>query len=281
MLVSTLLAQPLLAVRDYRCEAGPSDRPFVECFREHSISYVRRGSFGCHARGERHELVAGAFLIGHPGDEYLCTHDHHAGGDECLSFHFEPAWVDRLDGRHAAWQAGAMPPLPALVVLGELAQAIAGGDSDVGLDEVALALAQRWLDLQSGWMRPRGNASARDRRRVVETALWIDANATRPIDLEAAAGEAGLSPFHFLRTFGRVLGITPHQYLVRARLRRAARMLADDERAVTEVAYEVGFGDLSNFVRTFGRAAGMSPRAFRSAARGERKILQEPSGTHA
>ena len=67
----------------------------------------------------------------------------------------------------------------------------------------------------------------------------------------------------------------PHQYLVRARLRRAARALADSDRAITEVAYDCGFGDLSNFVRSFHRAAGVSPRGFRRAARGDRKILQE------
>lgn len=69
--------------------------------------------------------------------------------------------------------------------------------------------------------------------------------------------------------------MTPHQYLVRSRLRHAARLLADEERPVTDIAYEVGFGDLSNFVRTFHRAAGVSPRRFRGVARGERKILQE------
>jgi AraC family transcriptional regulator len=72
-----------------------------------------------------------------------------------------------------------------------------------------------------------------------------------------------------------VLGVTPHQYLVRSRLRRAARMLADDSRAITDIAFDVGFGDLSNFVRTFHRAAGVSPRRFRQAARGDRNILQE------
>ena len=58
-----------------------------------------------------------------------------------------------------------------------------------------------------------------------------------------------------------MLGVTPHQYLVRSRLRHAARLLADDERPITDVAFDVGFGDLSNFVRTFHRAAGVSPRA--------------------
>ena len=87
--------------------------------------------------------------------------------------------------------------------------------------------------------------------------------------------EAGLSPFHFLRLFSHVLGVTPHQYLVRSRLRHAARLLADDSRAVTDIAFDVGFGDLSNFVRTFHRAAGVSPRGFRNAAKGDRKIFQD------
>jgi len=78
-----------------------------------------------------------------------------------------------------------------------------------------------------------------------------------------------------------VLGVTPHQYLIRSRLRRAARLLADDTMPVTEIALDVGFGDLSNFVRTFHRAAAMSPRSFRQAARGNRKIFQELLATAA
>ena len=66
-----------------------------------------------------------------------------------------------------------------------------------------------------------------------------------------------------------VLGVTPHQYLVRSRLRHAARRLTDDDSAITDIAYDVGFGDLSNFVRTFHRAAGASPLKFRAGlARG-------------
>ena len=122
--------------------------------------------------------------------------------------------------------------------------------------------ASRFVDVVSGRERRPVAAGASDRRRAVDAALWLDAHAHEAIDLESAAREAGLSAFHFLRLFARVLGVTPHQYLVRSRLRHAARLLADDARSITEIAFDVGFGDLSNFVRTFHRAAGVSPRAF-------------------
>lgn len=103
----------------------------------------------------------------------------------------------------------------------------------------------------------------------------MDAHSHELIDLAGAAREVGLSSFHFLRVFSNVLGATPHQYLVRSRLRRAAHLLTDDTRSITDIAFDVGFGDLSNFVRTFHRAAGVSPRTFRRASRGDRKILQD------
>ncbi|MGX9391271.1 helix-turn-helix transcriptional regulator [Nitrobacteraceae bacterium UC4446_H13] len=275
MAATTLFQNATMTVTDYRCEATRGDRPFAEEHRLHSIAYVRKGSFGCVTHGRHHELVAGSFLVGHPGDEYTCTHDHHDCGDECLAFALAPELVDGLDVDADAWRQGALPPLPQLMVIGELAQSIADGRSDIGLDEAGYVLANRLSETLSGGARKPPSGQARDRRRAVDTAMWIDAQSHRPIDLAEAASEAGVSPFHFLRTFSDALGVTPHQYLVRSRLRHAARLLADEERAITDIAYDVGFGDLSNFVRTFHRAAGVSPRGFRRASKGDRKILQE------
>ena len=274
MTATSLLERPSISVSDFRCDAGPGDRPFAEQHRCHSISYVRKGSFGLHCRGKSHELVAGSVLIGHPGDEYICTHEH-VCGDECLSFFLSPELVDLLGDSKTIWQAGCAPPLPELVVLGELAQSAADGNSDIGLDEIGQLLANRFVEVVSGKPRKTASLAARDRRRAVETALWIDAHSHRAIGLEDAAGQAGISPFHFLRLFSDTLGVTPHQYLVRSRLRHAARRLAEDDSAITDIAYDVGFGDLSNFVRTFHRAAGASPLRFRQASRGKRKIFQE------
>ena len=275
MATHTLLRTDTLTVYDYRCSAGPGDVPYVELHRNHSLSYVRRGSFGYRYRGQAHELVAGAVLVGHRDDEFMCTHEHHGCGDECLSFHLAPGLVEVLEDSTALWRIGSLPPLPELVVLGELAQVVADGDSDVGVDEIGLLFAARFVDVASGRERRPLRANARDRRRAVEAALRIDATSHEAGDLDGAARHAGLSPFHFLRLFANVLGVTPHQYLVRSRLRHAARLLADDARPVSDIAYEVGFGDLSNFVRTFHRAAGVSPGRFRQLAQGDRKILQD------
>jgi len=272
---TTLYESASLNVFDYRCTMGPDDKPFAEQHARHSLSYVRKGSFGYATRGCKHELVAGSVMIGHAGDEYCCSHDHHVCGDECLSFQLSPALADEMGLSQNAMRGGSAPPLPELIVYAELAQATGRGDNDIGIDEAAMLFVNRFAETSSGQSRKAGSATARDRRRAVESALWIEANSGRDIDLDRTAREAGVSAFHFLRTFARVLGVTPHQYLVRARLRHAARLLADDARSITSIAYDVGFGDLSNFVRTFHRAAGISPRRFREAARGDRKIFQD------
>ncbi len=272
---TTALRRGPLSATDYRCTAGPGDTPYVERHAAFTISYVRRGSFGVETRGKSYDLVAGSVLVGHPGDEYMCTHDHAAGGDECLAFALEPELVETLGARSDVWRAGSLPPLPELVVLGELAQATAEERTDLGLDEVGLWLTLRFVKIVSGVKRAAASLRTADRRRAVEAALWLDEHSHENVDLETAARAVELSPFHFLRVFSRVMRVTPHQYLLRARLRRAARLLSEGERKITDVALDVGFADLSNFVRTFHRAAGVSPRRFRTAAKGQRKILQD------
>src|ERR1700694_1241827 len=168
MTATPLLPRPSISVSDCRASAGPDDTPFVEQHRGHSVSYVRKGSFGCESRGRFFELVAGSILVGHPGDEYLCTHDHGCG-DECLSFFLRPERVEAIGDRSEVWRIVAAPPLPELMVLGELAQAAAEGRSDVGLGEVGALFASRFVEGVSG--RPRGPAAAnaRDRRRAVRS----------------------------------------------------------------------------------------------------------------
>ena len=102
--------------------------------------------------------------------------------------------VQAIGDRPEAWRIGAAPPLPELMVLGELAQAAADGRSDIGLDEVGALFANRFVEVVSGRARENAPANARDRRRAVETALWIDAHSHEEIDLEQAAAQADHQP---------------------------------------------------------------------------------------
>jgi len=153
MAVTTILRRSSLTVVDYRCTAEPGAPGVVEHHHVHSLAYVQSGSFGYTSRGRSYELVAGSLLVARAGDDYLCSHDH-AHGDRCLSFQLGGELVAAIDDRPGLWQVGCVPPLPELMVLGELGQAAATGRSDVGLDEVGLWLAARFVEVATGRARP-------------------------------------------------------------------------------------------------------------------------------
>jgi AraC-like DNA-binding protein len=94
----------------------------------------------------------------------------------------------------------------------------------------------------------------------------LEAASREPQPLADLAREAGLSRFHFLRAFRDATGVTPHQWLLRARLRDAARRLASTRAPVTQVALDSGFDDLSNFIRSFRVEFGVSPGRYRATA---------------
>src|SRR5687768_9384408 len=154
MLITTELQTDPIRVSSYRCDAGPGAPSFTEMHEDYSVSYVRKGSFGYRTRGNAYELVAGSVLVGCPGDEYVCTHDHHLCGDECLAFHLSPGFVDLIGGDQRTWRAAGLPPLPELMVLGELVQAAVEGRSDAGLDELGTGFARRFVEGAEGRSKP-------------------------------------------------------------------------------------------------------------------------------
>jgi AraC family transcriptional regulator len=91
----------------------------------------------------------------------------------------------------------------------------------------------------------------------------IEADAHEPLTLTALARAAGMSPYHFLRTFRHVTGTTPHQYVLRTRLMRAAVRLNSSAKTVSEIAYAAGFNDLSTFNRRFRKLMGANPAHWR------------------
>lgn len=251
------------------CTAGPGDRPFEEQHDCYSISLVTRGSFEYRSDLGQRSLVPGALLLGNFGQCYRCGHDH-GSGDECISFHFTPdLWEEIVaatpGARQLAFSRAAHPPDWKLApLLARLETAVA---PEI-LEEIAFDLAGAVLaatDAGSG--APVRDLTRRDRVRIVEAVLTIEAEAEEgeaaPVSLAALARGAGMSRFHFLRLFRRVVGMTPHQFLLRLRMQRAATRLRQSRASVSQIAFQAGFGDLSTFNRQFKRIFGANPRAFR------------------
>lgn len=85
----------------------------------------------------------------------------------------------------------------------------------------------------------------------------------RPLPLDRLAQMACMSRYHFLRRFRDVFGHTPHQYLMRIRLGKARTMLAETEVPISDIAFRLGYQDLSSFSRAFRKSFKEGPRAFR------------------
>jgi AraC-like DNA-binding protein len=102
-------------------------------------------------------------------------------------------------------------------------------------------------------------------RHLLRAKDLIDARYRDPLDVAVLARAAHLSPAHFSREFRRAFGETPHQYLLTRRLERAAALLRNTDRSVTEICLDVGLASVGSFTTSFGRVYGMSPTAYRAA----------------
>ena len=85
--------------------------------------------------------------------------------------------------------------------------------------------------------------------------------------IEELAREVRISPFHFIRQFEAVFGVTPHQFRIASRIELAKQLLARGEHSVTDVCMEIGFSSLGTFSTLFAQRVGESPSAYRRRIR--------------
>jgi AraC family transcriptional regulator len=261
-------------VSDVICTSGPHDRPFEESHGQVNIAVVVAGSFQYRAdRG--HELMApGSLLLGNPGQPFECGHEH-GTGDRCISFGYTQEYFELLAvdvGEHNPrrfFQVFRLPPLRELSpVVARACTGLVGGGAvswrQMVWEELSLQLAAQALHLANGGTPNWGGAPPSTVARVTRAIRRIERHPESGVSVEALAREAKLSPYHFLRTFQTLTGVTPHQYVLRMRLREAAVRLAAEPGQVLEIAMDCGFGDVSNFNRNFRTEFGVSPRVYRS-----------------
>jgi AraC family transcriptional regulator, regulatory protein of adaptative response / methylated-DNA-[protein]-cysteine methyltransferase len=104
---------------------------------------------------------------------------------------------------------------------------------------------------------------------IQRTCAYIEANLDEKLTLENLSRQAGLSPFHFQRTFKKILGISPRQYVEARRLERVKRSLTNGE-TVTNSLYDAGFTSKSRLYEKTLPQFGVSPGLFRRGGEGLR-----------
>jgi AraC-like DNA-binding protein len=90
-----------------------------------------------------------------------------------------------------------------------------------------------------------------------------DRHYAEPLDLDALAGAARVSKYHFARCFTEAYGETPIRYLTRRRIERAQDLLRSANLTVTEVCMFVGFSSLGSFSSRFRELVGETPTQYR------------------
>jgi AraC-like DNA-binding protein len=187
-----------------------------------------------------------------------------------MAFHFSPAiWEAIVAAVPGAKQTKLtrpqLPPLEMLAPLFAEAEAARDETDSTAFEEIALRLAGTVVGILADAPKRARQPSARDIKRVTAIVRTLSARPEENYTLAGLAGQAAMSPYHFLRTFRQVVGMAPHQYLLRNRLHRAALRLKRTRDEVSAIAFEAGFNDLSTFNRRFKKVTGMNPGTYRAA----------------
>jgi AraC family transcriptional regulator len=252
---------------EFTCLLGPQDRPFEEFHDDVTIAAVLEGSFQYRSAAGKALLHPGSFLLGNAGNCFECGHDH-GTGDRCVAFHFAPWYFEEIaaavTGSHRfRFPAAMLPALPELALPAVEIETRAKGEGPAAMDEMAVGLAEIVLKTLSGGNEATKSPSAADQRRINRALRHIEEHAGQALDLAHLASVACMSKYHFLRTFRRILGVTPYQFVLGLRMRRAAVALCTTPMPVATIAFDAGFGDLSTFNGRFRTTFGTSPSAFR------------------
>jgi AraC family transcriptional regulator len=127
------------------------------------------------------------------------------------------------------------------------------------LAALAVQIFSRYASPATADMRSPGGHRVQIRRAIE----YINQNLERDLPLEEIAKVANMSKYHFAKSFRQVVGMPPHQYLVRMRVEKARKLLVESEMSVTEVANLVGYEDTGQFSGQFLKIVGTTPRRYR------------------
>jgi AraC family transcriptional regulator len=263
--VEALFKTPGVAVARFD---HPADQEHADGEPEYStgytVSFVERGSFDISRHRQVWRFRPGDALISYPEVHSEFVHEDRFPSDVCLSISFEQDFVESALGRLPS--CGPTPRVgeshTTAFLLRRIRTALRSADPMV-VESAALDAAVALLPTNresTGKTSLTGLSSWHSKQ--VETACELmGSQIDRQHSLSSVARGVGMSPFHFSRIFKQLVGQTPHQYLIRARLAHASRRLRAGF-SVTDAAFASGFENLSHFIRLFKRRFGVAPRGF-------------------
>jgi AraC-like DNA-binding protein len=119
-----------------------------------------------------------------------------------------------------------------------------------------------------------GRSDRADHRWIQPVIAYLVEHFAQEIRLPDLAGRFGMNPWTFSRRFQKSSGKNLTDYMTTLRLSQACKLLADTDKPVTDICFEVGYANVSNFNRTFLRMRGMAPSLYRRMAR--RRVIRRP-----
>ncbi len=239
---------------------------------EYALGSIEHGRQTFHCRGGQRVTTPGSLILVNPDD----LHDGRSAG---AAYRYRMVYIEPTLITEALREAdlpAALPLFRAPVVHDpELAAALCQfnhrTEQPEGLD--ALELETRLLHIVRALLQrhaastpTRGLRAGRDTAIVRHACRYLDEHYAADPSLTALAAQCGISRFALLRLFAKQVGLPPHAYMTRARLREARRLLLQGEPAA-QVAAAVGYVDQSHLTKRFKAAFGITPGQFGAAPR--------------
>jgi AraC family transcriptional regulator len=267
-----LLKRAGFAVQDCVCHLGRTSPSAENVFKAHRVAVLLCGTFHYQSDFGPALLGTGSLLLGRSGCGYCYRHVDD-GGDRTITFDFSdelleetrrslaiPA-IDRADFRVPSIPASRQTAVTTALAL----RALRLNDPEMW-EEVALLVANTAITASARLTAPAKiprPAKDTERRAIARALRHIETNHHRDCSLRSLSDGTGMSIYRFLRLFKTLTFQTPRQYLLATRLRSAVGRLIETPDRVLDIAYDVGFGDISHFNQVFVATFGLSPRQFR------------------
>ncbi len=251
-------------VAEQACRPAPRKRVREKQYSRFAIGVVVSGCFEYRGEGGDATAVPGTVIFGNRGEHFSCLHQDGSGNRRQVVT-FEEEFLRKIAEEcgldETRFPVTAVPPGNfSAAVFGYMRRlALKSADREESAYRLAAAALQLHQSRAITW-----RVSWRNQLRVLSVVRHLEESYSEPCSLAALANRARLSPFHFLRTFKRVTGQSPAQYVRTARLRAAANDLLATGYSVARIALAAGFNDISHFNASFRTVFGRSPTQWRT-----------------